>query len=60
MENIINFLNDFSLLIVAVSATIVAIIKSYKNTNRNDDEMRLISNDKYRTKRKSSRYSKKL
>lgn len=39
MENIINFLNDFSLLIVAVSATIVAIIKSYKNTKSEIDTL---------------------
>lgn len=39
MENIINFLNDFALLIVAVSATIVAIIKSYKNTKSEIDTL---------------------
>ena len=39
MENIINFLNDFSLLIVAVSATIVAILKSYKNTKSEIDTL---------------------
>ena len=39
MENIINFLNDFSLLIVAVSATIVAILKSYKNTKKEIDTL---------------------
>ena len=39
MENVINFLNDFSLLIVAVSATIVAIIKSYKNTKNEIDTL---------------------
>ena len=39
MENITHFLNDFSLLIVAISATIVAILKSYKNTKKEIDTL---------------------
>lgn len=39
MNNIIKFLNDFSLLILAISAIIVAIIKSYKNTKKELDAL---------------------
>ena len=39
MENITHFLNDFALLIVAIGAVTVAIIKSYKNTKKEIDTL---------------------
>lgn len=39
MENITHFLNDFALLIVAIGAVVVAIIKSYKNTKKEIDTL---------------------
>lgn len=39
VQIIIDFLNDFSLLILAISAIIVAIIKSYKNTKKELDTL---------------------
>lgn len=39
MQIIIDFLNDFSLLILAISAIVVAIIKSYKNTKKELDTL---------------------
>lgn len=39
MENITHFLNDFALLIVAIGAVTVAVIKSYKNTKKEIDTL---------------------
>ena len=39
MENITRFLNDFALLIIAIGAVIVAVIKSYKNTKKEIDTL---------------------
>ena len=39
MKNITHFLNDFALLIIAVGAVIVAVIKSYKNTKKEIDTL---------------------
>ena len=39
MENITHFLNDFALLIVAVGAVVVSVIKSYKNTKKEIDTL---------------------
>ena len=39
MENITYFLNDFALLIIAIGAVVVAIIKSYKNTKQEIDTL---------------------
>ena len=39
MENITHFLNDFSLLIIAIGAVVVAVIKSYKNTKKEIDTL---------------------
>lgn len=39
MENITHFLNDFALLIIAIGAVIVAVIKSYKNTKKEIDTL---------------------
>ena len=39
MENITHFLNDFALLIIAIGAVVVAVIKSYKNTKKEIDTL---------------------
>ena len=39
MTNITHFLNDFALLIIAIGAVIVAVIKSYKNTKKEIDTL---------------------